>query len=434
MSLSRIKDMFFVVVPALLVVGGAFWATYQFIEPAPPKTISISTGGVKGAYYGFGNQYAELLKKSGIELKVLSSAGSLDNLQKLRSDESKVDLALMQGGVSKTDQRAGLMSLGRVFLEPLWVFYRPTLEITRLTDLKNMRIAVGSQNSGTRQLATALLSTNGVTDKTAQLLNLSGSSAINALEDGRVNAVFLVVAPSSPFIQGLLRKKSIKLMNFKRAEAYTRIFPYLSMITLPEGTIDFVNNIPSQDVSLIAPSAALVAKENLHPALAGLLVQALKDVHSKGDIFQKTAEFPKVNDPEYLVTKDTKRSYKDGVPFLQRYLPFWLASFLQRSFILLLPIATVLFPIIKLGPLLYNWRIRNRLLHWYQQLKTLEHNINKDVSHEHFAENMAELERIETTVQLIPVPKDFSDQFYHLRGAISLVRERLELQAEKVIS
>ncbi|MGH1407588.1 MAG: TAXI family TRAP transporter solute-binding subunit [Rhodomicrobiaceae bacterium] len=434
MSLSKIKDIFFVAVPALLVVGGAFWATYQFIEPAPPKTITISTGGAKGAYYGFGNKYAELLKKSGIDLKVLPSAGSLDNLERLHSTQSNVDLAMMQGGVTEASKRDGLMSLGRIFLEPLWVFYRPDLEISRLTELKGKRIAVGSKNSGTRQLANALLTTNGVTAKTAQLLTLSGSSAIEALDDGRVDAVFLVVAPSSPFIQELLRKTNIKLLNFKRAEAYTRIFPYLSKITLPEGTIDFVDNIPSQDVSLIAPSAALVAKENLHPALAGLLVQALKDVHGKGDIFQKTAEFPKVNDPEFLVTKDTRRSYKDGVPFLQRYLPFWLASFLQRSFILLLPIATVLFPIIKLGPLLYNWRIRNRLLHWYQQLKTLEHNINKDVRHEHFAENMSEIERIETTVQLIPVPKDFSDQFYHLRGAISLVRERLELQAEKVIS
>ncbi len=432
MSFSKVKDMFFVVVPAILVIGGAFWATFQFIEPAPPKTITISTGSTKGAYYAFGKNYAEILKRSDIELKVLSSAGSLDNLKRLRSKEQPIELALMQGGVSMAAKRDGLMSLGRIFLEPVWVFYRSDLEIKRLTDLTNKRIAVGPKNSGTRQLANALLSINGISAKTAQLLTLSGSSAIDALEDGRVDAVFLVVAPRSPFIQGLLKKKTLKLMNFERAEAYTRIFPYLSKITLPEGTIDFVNNIPSQNVNLIAPSAALVAKENLHPALAGLLIQALKEVHSKGDVFQKTAEFPKMNDPEYLVTSDTKRSYKDGVPFLQRYLPFWLASFLQRSFILLLPIATVLFPIFKLAPLLYNWRIRNRLLHWYQQLKTLEHNINLDESNELFATNTDELERIETAVQLIPVPKEFSDQFYHLRGAISLVRKRLEHQGKSI--
>lgn len=434
MSLSSIKGLFLFFVPAFLIIAGAFWATYQFVEPAPPNSISIATGSSKGAYFGFGNNYADILKKSSIELTVLSSAGSLDNLNKLRSRENPVDLALMQGGVLTASEREGLMSLGRIFLEPLWVFYRPDSEINRLTDLKNKRIAVGPKNSGTRQLASALLSANGITSKTAQLLTLNGSAAIDALEDGRVDAVFLVVAPRSPFIQGLLRKSTIKLMNFERAEAYTRIFPYLSKITLPEGTIDFVKNIPSRDVDLIAPSAALVARKDLHPALAGLLVQALKDVHGKGDIFQRTAEFPKVNDPEYLVTKDTKRSYKDGVPFLQRYLPFWLASFLQRSFILLLPIATVLFPIIKLAPLLYNWRIRNRLLHWYQQLKKLEHDINEDTRNEHFAKNMAELERIETTVQLIPVPKEFSDQFYHLRGAISLVRQRLEHQVKQVVS
>ncbi|MBO6549155.1 MAG: TAXI family TRAP transporter solute-binding subunit [Rhizobiales bacterium] len=434
MSLSKIKDLFLVAVPALLIIGGAFWATYQFVEPAPPKHISIATGSSTGAYYGFGQDYARILKRSGIELDVVSSAGSLDNLKRLHSKEKRTELALMQGGVASQGERDGLMSLGRIFLEPLWVFYRPELEINRLTDLKEKRIAIGPTNSGTRQLANALLSKNGITHENAEFLSLSGNEAISALEQGQADAVFLVVAPSSPFIQGLLKKTTIKLMSFERADAYSRIFPYLSKVTLPEGTIDFVANIPSKNISLIAPSAALIARDDLHPALAGLLIQALKEVHSKGDIFQKTAEFPKVTDPEFLVTSDTKRSYKDGVPFLQRYLPFWLASFLQRSFILLLPIATVLFPIIKLAPLLYNWRIRNRLLHWYQQLKKLEHNINEDVGYQHFAENMTELERIESTVQLIPVPKDFSDQFYHLRGAISLVRERLELQAEKVIS
>jgi len=432
MSLSRIRDMIFVVLPALLVVGGAFWATFQFIEPAPPKVISISTGSKTGAYYGYGQDYAEILKQSGITLEVLPSAGSLENLKRLKTKKAQANLALIQGGVSSAEERQGVMSLGRVFLEPLWVFHRPDFFLTKLTDLKGMRVAVGPKTSGTRQLANALLQVNGLDRETTKLFPLSGQDAIDALEAGEVDAVFLVVAPSSPFIQTLLKKTNIRLMNFDRAEAYTRIFPYLKKITLPEGTIDFVRNIPSRDVSLLAASAALVAQDDLHPALAGLLVQALKDVHRKGDIFQKTAEFPQVNDPEFTVSKDTKRSYKDGVPFLQRYLPFWLASFIQRSIILLLPIATILFPIIKIAPFLYNWRIRNRLLHWYQQLKRLEHSINTDDQNERLPENMIELRRIEVAVQQIPVPKDFSDQFYQLRGAIALVRERLELRQAKM--
>lgn len=432
MSASRIRDLLLIFVPAFLVVGAAFWATFQFVEPAPPKTISISTGGPKGAYFGYGQQYAKILKRSGITLKVVPSAGSIQNLHRLTTtDEAGVNIALMQGGISNQDKTAGVMSLGRIFLEPLWVFYRKDLEITKLTDLKDKRIAVGPSNSGTRHLATSLLTANNITDANSQLLKLSGKNAIDALLKGTVDAVFLVIAPRSPFIKELLKNQNLKLMNFERAEAYTRIFPFLSKVTLPQGTIDFVKNIPANDISLVATSAALVAKDDLHPALAGLLVGALKEVHAKGDIFQKIGQFPQSTDPEYPISDDTERSYKEGVPFLQRYLPFWLASFLQRKFLLLLPIATVLFPVIKLAPLFYNWRVRNRLLHWYQQLKLLEQRIGQDETGAQIIDNKAELSRIETAVQNIPVPKDFSDQFYHLRGAVSLVHKRLAFQEKE---
>lgn len=281
MSASRIRDLLLIFVPAFLVVGAAFWATFQFVEPAPPKTISISTGGPKGAYFGYGQQYAKILQRSGITLKVEPSAGSIQNLHRLTTtDEGGVNIALMQGGISNQDKTAGVMSLGRIFLEPLWVFYRKDLEITKLTDLKDKRIAVGPSNSGTRHLATSLLTANNITDANSQLLKLSGKNAIDALLKGTVDAVFLVIAPRSPFIKELLKNQNLKLMNFERAEAYTRIFPFLSKVTLPQGTIDFVKNIPANDISLVATSAALVAKDDLHPALAGLLVGALKEVHA----------------------------------------------------------------------------------------------------------------------------------------------------------
>lgn len=425
MSFSKFKDLFWIIVPAILLIAGAFWGTYQFVEPAPPTSMTISTGGIKGAYYDFGNQYAAILKKSGIELTVEPSAGSLDNIERLKAKTAKVDLALIQGGISNAKLSPELMSLGRIFLEPLWVFYRKELSIEKLTDLKGKRITIGAKNSGTGHLALSLLAANAISNENATLIQMGSQSAIDALENGEIDAIFLVLAPHSLMIDKLLHNTELKVMNFKRAEAYTRNFSYLSKIVLPQGAVDFVKNIPNEDISLVATSAALVAQKKLHPALAGLLIEALKDVHSKGNMFQTNGEFPQSFDPEYPVTDDTVRSYSQGIPFLQRYLPFWLASFLQRTFLLLLPIATVLFPVVKLAPILYHWRVRQRILHWYVQLKNLEQDITPDADAEKIKQHQNELERIETAVQQIPVPTEFADQFYHLRGAVGLVRKRL---------
>lgn len=432
MSLSNFREMIWIFAPVVLIIAGAFWATYQFVEPAPPKTITISTGGTSGAYYAFGRQYAAILKRSGITLIVEPSAGSLENIERLRQKNSNVDLALVQGGISNAASSPELMSLGRIFLEPLWVFYRQGQPIEKLTDLKGRRIAIGAKNSGTRHLASTLLQANGVTPDNAQLLALGGQNAIKALEKNAIDAVFLVLAPQSKLIKKLLRNKELHLMNFGRAKAYTRNFPYLSNIELPQGTVDFVEDIPQRDISLLAASAALVAQKKLHPALAGLLIQAMKEVHGKGGIFQRIGEFPKSSDPEYPITTDTLRSYESGIPFLQRYLPFWLASFIQRKMVLLVPLATVLLPLLKFAPFLYKWRMRRRFLHWYVQLKKLEQRINEDANRGQIQSHRDELERIEKAVRLITVPTGFSDQLYELKSAVSLVRERLAARVKKL--
>lgn len=423
---KNLREKSLIFIPAAALIVAAFWATFQFVEPAPPTTITIATGGEGGAYYAYGQQYKEILARSGITLNVKSTAGSLENVTLLQDEEAGVSLALMQGGISNKGLTPSITSLGRIFVEPLWVFSRAGDRLSVLTDLTGKRVAIGGQNSGTAHLASQLLLANKLTGGAVDVKYIAGQQAIDALLANEVDAVFLVLAPKSEMIRGLLRNPAVELMNFKRAEAYTRNFPYLSKLVLPQGAVDFAANIPAEDVALVGTSAALVARDDFHPALAGLMVEALKEVHRDGDMFQRIGEFPQVIDPEYEVTADTERSYKDGVPFLQRYLPFWLASFLQRKFLLLLPIVTILYPVVKLAPMLYNWRVRNRILYWYGQLKDLESSINNDTANEHLAGHMAELERIDSSVQAIAVPKDYSDQFYHLRGAVRLVRGRLE--------
>ena len=418
------REFLVLLAPAVLAVAFAFWFAYQFVEPAPPSQVAITTGSKTGAYYNFAERYAAILAKSGITLEVESSAGSLSNLSRLRDDESGDTLALLQGGVTNHKRDPELVSLGRVFLEPVWVFYKGSAKVERLAQFKGRRVAIGGEGSGTRVLALALLKANDINESNTTLLPLSGTAAAKALEAGDADAMFLVLSPQAQLIGQLLRDPDIRLMSFKQAEAYTRIFQYLSRITLPAGVIDLDEQIPGEDVTLLAAQAALVARKDVHPAIVGLMVQAAREVHRPGGIFSRNKEFPKAYDPEFPMQHDAERLYTRGPPFLQRFLPFWLANFIERTLIMLIPIATIMLPLFRIVPWAYEWRIRRRILYWYGELKQLEKTLNQDATGAQ-AHHLAEVQRIEQAVGEIPVPLHFSDKLYELRAAVDLVRKRI---------
>jgi TRAP transporter TAXI family solute receptor len=422
------RDLALILVPALIALIGVVWFASRFVEPAPPKKIWITTGGQSGGYFATGKRYADILKRSGITLEVLTSAGSVENLKRLSDPALNVDVALLQGGTTTTKQSPGIISLGRVYLEPMWVFYRSDTAVDRLAALKGKRIAVGPEGSGTRPLALALLERNGITTANSEFLPILGAELIAAVVDGRADAAFMTSSIESPQVQTLLKTPGVRLMNFPQAEAYTRIFPYLTRIVLPKGAVDLANNLPEADVEMVAPMAALVAREDLHPALVGLLVEAAKEVHSRGGMFNRQGEFPKAQDPEFEMSDDAERVYKSGPPALQKFLPFWLATFLERIKVMILPIATIVLPLFKLIPAIYKWRIRRRMLYWYGELKALEFNVFRDAGNTRLAEHETEMTRIEQAVASITVPLAFSDQYYSLRAAVDIVRNTLRGQ------
>lgn len=419
------KEGLLILLPAALVTVLAFWAAAQFIKPAPPSKITIATGSTSGAYHRYAKQYAAELAKSGVSVTLKSTAGSVENVALLADTQSGVDLALIQGGVANAETAPDLVSLGRMFMEPVWVFYRDHQDIERLSGLRSKTIAVGREGSGTRKLALAVLGPSGVTDETATLRPIGGAAATKCLIDAACDAAFFVAAPDAETVRGLLRDDTIKLMSFRQGEAMTRILPFLTRVDLPEGVVDFVRNIPVEDKTLVAAKAALVARKDIHPAIVGLLVNAAKRTHARGGLFQKVSEFPKPNDPEFPLSDAAEIAYNSGVPLLQRLLPFWLAIFIERMIVLIVPIATILLPLIKIGPWLYEWRVRRRLLYWYGQLKELEKEIAADPANERRPEHVQEINRISEAVSVIPVPLTFSDRFYELRAAVDLVRQRL---------
>jgi TRAP transporter TAXI family solute receptor len=428
-SRLQAREMLLVGGPAILLVAAAFWLAYQFVEPAPPDRLVITTGSTSGAYYAFANRYREELAKNRIKLDIRPSKGSVENLERLKNGADRVDLALMQGGIANNGTAPHVISYGRIFLEPVWIFHSLVGQIDDLTGLKGARIAIGPEGSGTRKLATDLLTATGVDGSNTTLLPLGSTAASEALEKGEADAAFFTLAPESPLVGKLMSDTSLKLVSLRRAEAYTRRFPYLARIVLPEGAINLQANLPARDIVMVAAQAALVSRNDLHPALAWPLVDALKQTHSGGGMFQRVAEFPRGFDPEYPMSEDAERMYSSGTPLFQRVLPFWLASLIERMIIMVVPIATILIPLFKVGPMIYEWRIRSRLLYWYAKLKALEKQIAGPEATANPSALAPEIDRIDEAVSIIPVPLHYSDRLYELRAAIDLVRQRIIAKA-----
>jgi TRAP transporter TAXI family solute receptor len=424
-SAAEFRELTKIIVPVVLMVLAGLWFASRFVEPAPPKRIAIATADQTGSYYVIGKSYADILRQSGITLDVVATAGSADNVKRLLDPNSGVQVALLQGGTTNAAESPGLVSLGRLYLEPTWIFYHGEATIDRLVDLKGKRIIVGAEGSGTRALALKLLEANGIAAGNTTLLALSGAAAAEALATDAADAAFFTSAASAPQIQALLRRPDLRLMSLVNAEAYSRNFPFLSRIVLPKGVIDLVANIPPIDIEMIAPMAVLVAREDLHPALVTLLAEAAKTVHSSAGLFNRAGEFPKAQDPEFDLSPDAERAYKTGPNWLNRTLPFWLATFIERMIVLAVPLAGVLLPLSKAVPAIYKWRMRRRLLYWYGRLKALESVIDDAPNREALAEYREEFAVIDRAVCNIPIPLGFSDQYYTLRSAIDVVRQRL---------
>lgn len=430
-GLLSLRDLFATAWWIFLIVGIGFVVAYQFVQPAPPKRIVITTGGESGAYYQFAQRYAAILARDGITLEVKASAGSLENLDRLKADEAQV--GFVQGGVvpPKEDPDAeddsGLLSLGSLFYEPVWVFYRGERDLNRLTELRGKRIAIGQEGSGVRQLAQQLLAANEI-EAGEQLVPLSGLSAAEELQQGRIDAAFIIASESAPVVQVLLRSPGIRLMSFAQSGAYQRRFPFLTKLTFPQGVADLVRDFPPNDIKVLAPTANLIVRDDLHPALQSLLLQAASEVHGKSGFFQDAGEFPSYKDQMLPLSPDAARYFKSGPSFLQRYLPFWLAVLVDRLIVLLLPVVALLIPLLKVAPAIYTWRVRSKVFRCYGELKFLEDDLKNHFDRAKLAEYRSRLDALEDEAVQLHVPLGFTDLVYTLREHVNLVRGILDKQ------
>ena len=438
-TLLTARELLFTVLPFLLIAAVLLIVAHQWLAPTPPKKVVLATGAAQGAYAEFGKRYADQMKPYGITVELRQTQGAAENLALLRDPTSGVDIAFVQGGadallsgVDPDRQADSLTSLGSLFYEPLWLFYREDsaqrllkgAALNSLTQLKGWKVNIGPPGSGVPNLMTKLLDANNMPPGDITALTQSQTPAVMALLASESDAVVFASAPESLMVQMLLQTPGIRLFNFAQAEAYSRRFPFMSPVNLPRGVVDLAKDTPPADVKLIAPTATLVARDSVHPALIQLFVQAAHQIHGNAGWFQKKGEFPSASNTERPLAKEAERFFRSGTPLLQRYLPFWLANLLDRMWPVLLSIAAILIPLSRLLPPVYEFRIRSRIFRWYAQLRAIENTAGQRPA----LELLDELNAIEKRLEDLTIPLSYTNQLYSLRGHINLVRERLQAQ------
>ena len=434
-TLLSFRDLLVTFGPFIVLAFALLAVAYWVLDPTPPSRVVLATGPDQGAYAEFGKRYAQILKGYGITVELRSTQGAAENLKRLREPGAGgVDVAFVQGGADEAGRTenaddAELVSLGSMFYEPVWLFYRTdsaqrllkTGSLSALTQLAGWKLNIGAPGSGVPNLMYRLLDANRIDLASLTLLREGQTPAVVALLAGESDALVFASAPESLLVQMLLQTPGIALFDFGQADAYSRRFAFLTPVTLPRGVVDLAGDVPPRDVRLVAPTATLVARKGTHPALIQLFVQAAQQIHGGAGWFQRKGDFPTSASTEEPLAKEAQRFYANGTPVLQRYLPFWLANLVERMWPVLVTIIAILIPLSRTLPPLYQFRIRSRIFRWYAQLREVENAIGQRPADD----LLKDLSAIDAKVENITVPLSYADELYSLRSHIQMVENRL---------
>ncbi|MES2295846.1 MAG: TAXI family TRAP transporter solute-binding subunit [Pseudomonadota bacterium] len=433
-TFGRGQTITFAVAVFLALCVTAAMLIYAHLET--PNTITIASGPKGSSFERNALKYQKILAREGVKLKILPSGGSMDNYRMLLNPKVAVDIGFVLGGEvsDAVADSTSLVSLGSMSYQPLMVFYRGKPK-SLLSDFKGLRLDIGQEGSGSHALSLALLKVNGIEPGgDTRLLTSVKGDLVRALLENRVDAIFVTGDSTSvDMMRELMHAEEVRMFNFTQADAYTRRINYLSKLELPKGSLDFGKNMPSEDLSLVAPTVEIIARDGLHPALMDALLEAAREVHGTGGLFKKRGEFPNAQEHEFRISPDAIRYYTSGKSFLYRSFPFAVASLITRALAVIVPLLLLLIPAFKVVPAIYRWRMESRIHRWYRALLDLERDaFASEVNDQKRIDLLRHLDHIEHTVSKIVVPAAFGDLFYGLRGHICFVRNILQAHQAQV--
>lgn len=421
---KKMKDALKVYAPLALVLIASIWLALSLIDPAPPKKVTFASGGSGGAYYSLAQQYKAALAENDVEVDVLETRGSIENLDLLMT--GKADIAFIQGGLAGPENREALRSLAGMFHEPFWVFVRKGVPADDFGDLRTVRLAIGGEGSGTRALAVDLQETWGGDWTPSSRSTPSGLAAASALKAGDLDAAAFSASIDAPYIADLLETPGIRLLPFDRAPALARRTSALDEVTLYRGILDLERDVPSADIPLIASVAQLAVNKDLHPAIQSLLLEASEDIHSGNSAFAPAGAFPDKSLIDMPLSGEAERYWKNGPSFLRNYFSFHLANFLERAWVFLIPLITLMIPLVRVAPPIYRWQVRRKIYIWYKDLRELEARGRAATTNDERDQVLGEVSELQKEVGELDVPLSYTEEVYHLRSHIAFVRNLVQ--------
>jgi TRAP-type uncharacterized transport system substrate-binding protein len=398
----------------LLLVGGFVLLIMAAVKLSPPPEIRLLTGPEGSTFYQDGLRYREILSRHGVTVHVEKTLGTIENVKSLI--EAEVPTAAFGEGihaleeeidVELAEQLEGITSLGAMSLQPMWVFrLKGTGELAKTAELKGRRIASGWKGSSARMMALIFLDNTGADDEVElEQLNRKGdemtaSQAVEALLAKRVVAVIATGQADAPLIDGLLRSPELEVTSIARAEAIVLQFPFLKEVRLPEGAYDLRENIPSQNLQLLAAGTELLVSDDFPPALADLLVEAASEVHSEPTMFSTQNEFP---DPEMVslpLNKSAALYYKDGPPALRKFLPFRWATLIDRFSVVLMAIGSLVVGLFSVLPKLLTAAFERKLGAIYRRFEAVERSLAGDPDRKALLSELDELDQMSNDMRV----------------------------------
>lgn len=416
--------IFTVTLPIILLIIASFYITVQFIKPAPKKEITIAAGDKTGSYYNTALLYKKMLEEENVKVNILSSEGSIENIKLIK--ENKADIAFLQNGTISSQESTNIKSLASIYYEPLWVFYKSEgFYIDYIIQLITKKIAIGKDGSGTQDLTLKILQNNGITKENSTFLNYNSVQAKQKLEDGEIDAMFIVSSQKSTVVKELLANPKINVLSFKRAKAYSRMFPFMEALDLYEGTLDLYKNLPDSDIKLLSTTANLVVREDFSPELLRLVLKIAKKIHGKKDLFAKANQFPNSLNMELQMHEEAQRYFQYGDTWLEKIFPYWIAVNIDRLKILIIPLLTLLIPLFKGVLPLYNWSMRSKIYKWYKELSKLDTKL-EILDKQKLKKELKDLEILKKEIENeTKVPLSYMGEYYNLQLHIDLIEKKI---------
>jgi TRAP-type uncharacterized transport system substrate-binding protein len=418
--------------PLLVILLVGLMGVWWYADPPPPRHVLMATGQPGGSYYALGEKYAAFFKKKGITLELLTTNGAEENVTHLVDRKDPVQAAFVQAGAFNPHEVTGVQTLGTISYDPIWLFYRGSeIKATDFQEIRaksqyflNSRMSIGAKGSGTYAQAMHILKASGF-DKGAHFLYLSGAESVEALQKGEIDAAFIVDAYEAPNVQKLLADPNIHLSAFPRAEAYSRLLPYMQILKVPTGAFSLERNFPSVDIKLMASTTNLLIDDRMHPALQFLFLEAAREINGRATFFSSHGEFPSFKNTGLPESPVALHYEKNGSPLLMTFFPFWLAELINRLVFVLLPFCAVAYPVLLTLPGYRNKRLRRKIDKLYGTLRLYERELTENFQAEKKDLYLKKLDLLEYEALQLQIPKSMSGDYYALRSSIDYVRNCL---------